>query len=1112
MSNKKGFTLVELLVVMVVLGVVVGLSIPMLRNMSSANDNRQYKTYSQSVLSGSKMYVDSYEEDLFGREDYGCALITYDQLVEKRLLKDILVNDISCNSDKTLVKVVKFDGQVFYKTYLGCGPEKNGRVSKITILYPDEETPTPETCAGPGSGDPSGGGGGNTISITATPDSTGKYDRKQKKSNVILTSSLGIRTEAVIYYAWRQDTNYAAVTDWQKLDLQIPSKSKQMSTISKAENVVVTSGDLLTPKGGTGDYNLLLRVDRLDNLAEKPWINQEDPTSKYLNFGPFKVDNTPPVFNDSTVISSSSEYNNVKPKLSLKATDNLTAKKDLRMCISFDENTCKTTNNEIKSYKKYSENKTLDEISNSYNGSAHKVHITVADLAGNYVYKSFDYQVAQKYTLTYNNKGGTGCTSKDVTFNVGTTVTWGDLCTPTRVGYKFNGWKTSGGVVVTKDTTATGNITVEAQWSINKVNITYNVNGGTMATNHGDAYSIDSNGIVNKDSKVYVVSIGYNSTLSSNGLLDYKNSGAVNISRTGYKIINTAVWNTRADGTGKSYDQTTQYAASEFCDISENSCDIVLYANWNKNTIKIKYDVNGGSMLADHGSIYSIGSDSIINKNNKVYYTTTEYGGNIGTNGLANYNNTSAINISKTNYTINSGEVWNTKADGSGTSFDQTTNYLGSNFCDASVNDCEVTLYANWKHIVIKIKYNVNGGGMASNHGTAYAVDSNGYITKDGEVFYKTVNLGSTLDSNGLCDVNNSNYVNLAKTNYRLDTTKAWNTAADGSGTSFDQTTQYESSNFYTDSYEIVLYANWILDKPGKPTITNSSGGKWTNGKVTLTFSSSFPTNLIGKWYYKEGSDSYSELSSSALTKDYSTEMEKTISVIVCNKKASGVSDSDNCSAAATSNVKIDKTKPNPPQMKAIFTDPSDNVTFYTSSYGTGNRGSLVLPYQAGSSCSQAATRCDSEMDIKWKPSDDTGTIKSGISHYILNFDCQCYNSSNNGKRNTPNYTDPYARCDLGSRNPNWDCTRVSNKKITGVKVGTEYGVDSYAPSGGFFSGHAGYFQYEGGYIGQSWGQFSIYAVDNAGNVSSTTSWGAVYCTQECNSDGYKTRNTSAKP
>ena len=89
------------------------------------------------------------------------------------------------------------------------------------------------------------------------------------------------------------------------------------------------------------------------------------------------------------------------------------------------------------------------EISEKY---ALTININTGDSTPNY----------SKYTLTYNNQSGTGCTNKQVRQN----SSWGALCVPTRDTYRFAGWytATSGGEEVTASTMATSNRTVYARW------------------------------------------------------------------------------------------------------------------------------------------------------------------------------------------------------------------------------------------------------------------------------------------------------------------------------------------------------------------------------------------------------------------------------------------------------------------------------------------------------------------------------------------------------------------------------------------------------------------------------------------------------------------------
>ena len=115
-----------------------------------------------------------------------------------------------------------------------------------------------------------------------------------------------------------------------------------------------------------------------------------------------------------------------------------------------------------------------------------------------------------------------------------------------------------------------------------------------------------------------------------------------------------------------------------------------------KHYVYIKLNANNGSLLEDHGESYYVKNNSIYNKDNSVIHKI-EYNAKMHEVGLANYNNKKHINLEKTFYEAKKGAEWNTKPDGSGKSYDQNKIYKASDFCNASRNDCEVTLYVNWK-------------------------------------------------------------------------------------------------------------------------------------------------------------------------------------------------------------------------------------------------------------------------------------------------------------------------------------------------------------------------------------------------------------------------------
>ena len=88
---------------------------------------------------------------------------------------------------------------------------------------------------------------------------------------------------------------------------------------------------------------------------------------------------------------------------------------------------------------------------------------------------------ANKYSVTLDPNGGHVSTTKwDVTFD----SAYGAIPTPTRDGYRFNGWKNKDGQTVTATTKVStiGNHTLVADWTANTYTVKFNANGGSVST------------------------------------------------------------------------------------------------------------------------------------------------------------------------------------------------------------------------------------------------------------------------------------------------------------------------------------------------------------------------------------------------------------------------------------------------------------------------------------------------------------------------------------------------------------------------------------------------------------------------------------------------------
>ena len=224
---------------------------------------------------------------------------------------------------------------------------------------------------------------------------------------------------------------------------------------------------------------------------------------------------------------------------------------------------------------------------------------------------------ASAYTVTYNNNGGSGCTTTSVTYG----GKYGTMCEPTRNGYVFIGWfdenykdkplnyyadtysdlknafgydadalynhyitygKGKGRRIsqYVKGDSFTGNAnkTIYAGWYAQGYTISYNSNGGT--------------GTMASDT----VSTGSKATIKSN-----------TFTKTGYKFVG---WTTKSDGTDDGYGWNPGWSGTWNYDNGQYGIandKLVLYARWD-NHYTITYNDNGGSGCSSSSKTVTYGS------------------------------------------------------------------------------------------------------------------------------------------------------------------------------------------------------------------------------------------------------------------------------------------------------------------------------------------------------------------------------------------------------------------------------------------------------------------------------------------------------------------------
>ena len=256
--------------------------------------------------------------------------------------------------------------------------------------------------------------------------------------------------------------------------------------------------------------------------------------------------------------------------------------------------------------------------------------------------------------------------------------------------------------------------------------------------------------------------------------------------------------------------------------------------NWHEPTFEIEKKLSAGTYYIHIGcNTTKTGAINILE--NEATLTVKEiqtykiqYNANNGTNApstsIKKY--AEALTLSTTiptrpGYTFIN---WNTAADGSGYSYDAGATYT---------TEADITLYAQWQINTLTIKMAVNGGVKASESLSNMIIidgialyDGKSQNIKYGESFY-------------LWNYNNPSQINLRRPGYIISQGKEFCSTDDGTGTTYDQSRRYNTTDFTDITYgskTITLYVNW---KTGG-LVYISDGSQWIPYQVYYSNGSSW--------------------------------------------------------------------------------------------------------------------------------------------------------------------------------------------------------------------------------------------------------------------------------
>lgn len=94
--KNKGFTLIEILGVIVIMGLIMIVVIPTLSQMIHDNDNKAYKNYYDLIEEGTRVYASKLTDKLGTSQYTGCARISLQELIDKGFVQKYNDNSIDC--------------------------------------------------------------------------------------------------------------------------------------------------------------------------------------------------------------------------------------------------------------------------------------------------------------------------------------------------------------------------------------------------------------------------------------------------------------------------------------------------------------------------------------------------------------------------------------------------------------------------------------------------------------------------------------------------------------------------------------------------------------------------------------------------------------------------------------------------------------------------------------------------------------------------------------------------------------------------------------------------------------------------------------------------------
>ena len=292
-AKKKGFTLVELLAAITILGIIAIIALPQVGKIATENKKKKYEKYGESLITATKLYTDSYLKDMFGNNEVGCIDITLENLLSKGLGSDIKIDGETCENSDTFIRVSKNKDNYKYSYSMVCTKD-----SGATTTYTDTSLGALGICQGIGDDK------GPEIEVVTNDKLTQIVDRDEwtigGKSDefveVKISDRSGLSENTKIKYAWSTNSDSASIQETDYIEYNFENKRNQGIKTEPPEDSTPISLKIGIPKNITGQYYLhVIPVQVYDSLGNT-YIEPEGGLTKPM----INIDNSKPICQNNT--------------------------------------------------------------------------------------------------------------------------------------------------------------------------------------------------------------------------------------------------------------------------------------------------------------------------------------------------------------------------------------------------------------------------------------------------------------------------------------------------------------------------------------------------------------------------------------------------------------------------------------------------------------------------------------------------------------------------------------------------------------------------------------------------------------------------------------------